>query len=288
MLLCASSIIHAQDRITTKDGTDIQAKILEVGSSEIKYKKFSNQDGPTYIISKEDILIITYANGENEVFKSTKPQTSDKTERQYTPQRRPSMQPQQQSRPSMQQYPQHRPHQEPKPKKVYEQRKFVVGTGTVEHCFSEDGDDMTTMEFGARFGIMKLFGIYAGAEVGMGGFPFYDYEEIDWSQVYYGQSILVKRQDPRLTMTVGGLLRLNKASTLYLGGGWTFGQTLFCGQNGTWYKFDDSISSPTIEAGAYFHIKKFTIMIGGSFISDEWVDNYNRYGKISFGVGYNF
>lgn len=150
---------------------------------------------------------------------------------------------------------------EPKPKKVYEQRKFVVGTGTVEHCFGEDGDDMTTMEFGARFGIMKFFGVYAGAEVGMGGFPFYNYEEIEWSQVYYGQSVLVKRQDPRLTVTAGGLLRINKASALYLGSGWTFGQTLFCGQNGTWYKFDDSISSPIIEAGAYFHIKKFSIML---------------------------
>lgn len=285
MLLCAFSISHAQDRITTKDGTDIQAKILEVGSSEIKYKKFSNLEGPTYTISKEDILIITYANGENEVFKDTTP-------KQQTPQN--SVNPKQawQQRPGMRQQTPWNPNpkkvREPKPKKVYEQRKFVVGTGTLEHCFGEDGDDITTMEFGARFGIMKFFGVYAGAEVGMGGFPFYDYEEIEQSQINNGYAILVKRQDPRLTMVIGGLLRINKASTLYLGSGWTFGQTLFCGQNGTWYKFDDSISSPIIEAGAYFHIKKFSIMLGGSFISDEWVDNYNCYGKISLGVGYNF
>lgn len=290
MLFCAAGITHAQDRITTKDGVDIQAKILEVGSSDIKYKKFSNLEGPTYTISKEDILIITYANGENEVFKDTAP-------KRQTPQKpSDSVNSKQawQQRPGMRQQPQRNPYRgpkqvrEPKPKKVYEQRKFVVGTGTVEHCFGEDGDDMTTMDFGARFGIMKLFGFYIGAEVGIGGFPFYDYERIDWSELDTGKAILVKRQDPRLNLAFGGLLRLNKASTLYLGSGWTFGQTLFCGQNGTWYDREDGLSSPIIEAGAYFHIKKFTIMIGGSFISDEWVDNYNCYGKISFGVGYNF
>lgn len=286
MLFCASGIIHAQDRITTKDGIDIQAKILEITDSYVKYKKFSNLEGPTYTINKENILIVRYANGENEIFKSTKSQTPDKTEQQYPSQRRPNMPlRQQKSKPNIQQQPKKEPIT-PKPKKEYEQRKFALGTGSVEHCFGED--NITTAAFGARFGIMKLFGVYAGAEVGIGGFPFYDYERINWSELDTGKAILVKRQDPRLNLAFGGLLRLNKASTLYLGSGWTFGQTLFCGQNGTWYDREDGLSSPIIEAGAYFHIKKFTIMIGGSFISDEWVDNYNCYGKISFGVGYNF
>lgn len=286
MLFCASGIIHAQDRITTKDGIDIQAKILEITDSEVKYKKFSNLEGPTYTINKENILIVRYANGENEIFKSTKPQAPTKTEQQYSSQRRPNTPPRRhQSKPDIQQHPKKEPIT-PKPKKEYEQRKFALGTGSVEHYLGED--NITTAAFGARFGIMKLFGVYAGAEVGIGGFPFYDYEEIEHSQLENGYSVLVKRQDPRLNLAFGGLLRINKASTLYLGGGWTFGQTLFCGQNGVWYKLDDSLSFPIIEAGALFHIKKFNIMIGGAFISDEWIGNYDRYGKISFGVGYNF
>ena len=60
--------IYAQDIITKKDGVDIKAKVLEVGLSQITYKKFTNLEGPIYTISISDILMITYANGEREVF----------------------------------------------------------------------------------------------------------------------------------------------------------------------------------------------------------------------------
>lgn len=69
--LCAfgSTVLsHAQDLITTKDGSDIQAVILEVTTSEVKYKKYSNLDGPIFTMPKSDILIVRYENGENDVF----------------------------------------------------------------------------------------------------------------------------------------------------------------------------------------------------------------------------
>ena len=59
--------LFAQDIITKKDGTDIQAKIIEVSNTEIRYKKYNYQEGPTFVLSKSDILIIRYENGENEV-----------------------------------------------------------------------------------------------------------------------------------------------------------------------------------------------------------------------------
>lgn len=40
----------AQDVIVKKNGSTILCKILEVGTSEVKYKKHSNPKGPTYII----------------------------------------------------------------------------------------------------------------------------------------------------------------------------------------------------------------------------------------------
>lgn len=58
---------NAQDIITLKDGTDIKAKVTEVTGTEVKYKKFSNPDGPTFVIPKSDILVVRYENGENEV-----------------------------------------------------------------------------------------------------------------------------------------------------------------------------------------------------------------------------
>ena len=68
VLLLAAASAFAQDLITTKDGTDIKAKILEVTSTEVKYKKYNNLDGPTFTLRKSEILIVRYENGENEVF----------------------------------------------------------------------------------------------------------------------------------------------------------------------------------------------------------------------------
>ena len=63
--------VFAQDLITKKDGTDIQAKILEITTNEVKYKRFSNLEGPTYSILKSDILLVRYENGEVEMFEES-------------------------------------------------------------------------------------------------------------------------------------------------------------------------------------------------------------------------
>ena len=69
--------VQAQDLITKRSGEDIQAKILEVNQTEIKYKKFDNQDGPTFTISKSDVLMVRYENGTNEVFTQTENRTNN-------------------------------------------------------------------------------------------------------------------------------------------------------------------------------------------------------------------
>ena len=58
----------AQDVITTRDGKDIKAKVLEISSTEIKYLDFDNLEGPTYLLDRSEVLIIRYQNGKNEVF----------------------------------------------------------------------------------------------------------------------------------------------------------------------------------------------------------------------------
>lgn len=60
--------LFAQDLITTKKGEDIQATILEVSTKEVKYKKYNNPDGPTFVLNKSDIVMVRYENGEKDIF----------------------------------------------------------------------------------------------------------------------------------------------------------------------------------------------------------------------------
>lgn len=57
-------ILNAQDIIVTKQSTRIDAKILEVSDTEVRYKKITNMDGPTFVMSTSEISSILYANGE--------------------------------------------------------------------------------------------------------------------------------------------------------------------------------------------------------------------------------
>lgn len=51
------------DIIMLKNGDEIEAKVTEIGSSEIKYKQCNNQEGPVFTIIKQDVFKIKYANG---------------------------------------------------------------------------------------------------------------------------------------------------------------------------------------------------------------------------------
>ena len=60
--------VFAQDIIIKRDATKIEAVITEVTSSEVRYKSFSNLEGPTFILSTDEIVTIMYKNGEVQVF----------------------------------------------------------------------------------------------------------------------------------------------------------------------------------------------------------------------------
>ena len=57
----------AQDVIVKRNGEELQCKILEVSKNEVKYKRWTNQDGPSFAEKKSDIFMIKYENGEKEV-----------------------------------------------------------------------------------------------------------------------------------------------------------------------------------------------------------------------------
>ena len=68
LCICSSSIIKAQDTLSTRSGENIIAKVLEVTTNEVKYKKFDNLNGPDMIILKSDLLQIRYENGTKDDF----------------------------------------------------------------------------------------------------------------------------------------------------------------------------------------------------------------------------
>jgi hypothetical protein len=62
--------IEGCDVIALKNGEEINAKILEIGQTEIKYKRCDFLDGPTYIIPKSNATKIKFSNGTTEVINS--------------------------------------------------------------------------------------------------------------------------------------------------------------------------------------------------------------------------
>ena len=68
ILLCSTGTAMAQDVIVKKDQSTVMSKVLEITSTEIKYKKWSNQDGPTYSISRTEVVSINYQNGNVDKF----------------------------------------------------------------------------------------------------------------------------------------------------------------------------------------------------------------------------
>ena len=63
-------IIHAKDTLSMRSGENILVKVIEVGATEVKFKKLDNLNGPIFSILKSDLLMIRYENGTKEDFSS--------------------------------------------------------------------------------------------------------------------------------------------------------------------------------------------------------------------------
>lgn len=76
-------IISAQDRLIKTDNTLLTVKIFEIGEDVIKYKPFSNQDGPMFSISVTNVHKIILENGDEfeftPVINNTEPTSENST-----------------------------------------------------------------------------------------------------------------------------------------------------------------------------------------------------------------
>jgi|GEM_PF-1005455 len=77
----AALTANSQDVIVKKDNTTILSKITKITTSEIEYKKWSNLDGPVYVIEKSELLRINFQSGEVEDFSIKAPLSINLMER---------------------------------------------------------------------------------------------------------------------------------------------------------------------------------------------------------------
>lgn len=70
-ILCGGANLAAQDLIVKVDNVEIKAKVTEISPDVVKYKRFSNIEGPTYVLPVADIRYIQYPNGERDVFNNS-------------------------------------------------------------------------------------------------------------------------------------------------------------------------------------------------------------------------
>ena len=61
------------DELITQSGDLMMVKVLEIGASEIRYKKCEYLDGPAYVIEKNKVFMIIYPNGTKDVFPKIEP-----------------------------------------------------------------------------------------------------------------------------------------------------------------------------------------------------------------------
>jgi hypothetical protein len=73
--MIATTMLFAQDIIVTTDSKKIEAKIVEVSSTQVKYLDFNVQDGPTFVLSTDEISSIIFASGQVKVYEHDTPKS---------------------------------------------------------------------------------------------------------------------------------------------------------------------------------------------------------------------
>src|SRR5689334_3838990 len=68
LLNIISIAASSQDRIYRRNGKIVEAKVIEIGSSEIKYHEFTDLNGPIYVLETDRIIKVVFENGKVQTF----------------------------------------------------------------------------------------------------------------------------------------------------------------------------------------------------------------------------
>jgi len=74
----ADTALKECDNITLRNGGEISAKVLEISTTEVKYKNCDNLNGPTYTIKKSEVFMIKYPNGTKDIIPPSNSASSTK------------------------------------------------------------------------------------------------------------------------------------------------------------------------------------------------------------------
>ena len=79
IMLCvaiiATTMLFAQDVIVTTDSKKIEAKIVEVSSTQVKYLEFNMLEGPIFVLSTDEISSIIFSNGQVKAYEQNLPKS---------------------------------------------------------------------------------------------------------------------------------------------------------------------------------------------------------------------
>lgn len=84
----------AQDVIMKRDGNTVVCRIVEVGESEVVYKRWSNLQGNNYVMNIADITSIHYENGKKLIFDDNDPEPAPTQTQTQAPAQAPTLLPQ--------------------------------------------------------------------------------------------------------------------------------------------------------------------------------------------------
>ncbi|MDA9121346.1 phage holin family protein, partial [Flavobacteriales bacterium] len=74
----------AQDRLFFLNGDETDVKITEISSSEVKYKRLDNLEGPSFSTLKSELFMIKYANGDKEMMTAQTAEPAPAQQEEYT------------------------------------------------------------------------------------------------------------------------------------------------------------------------------------------------------------
>jgi len=71
LLFGGLSLAGAQDLLVRRDGQRLKVLVTEISPETVRYKRFTNPDGPTYVLPVGEVSYIEYPNGERDEFAPT-------------------------------------------------------------------------------------------------------------------------------------------------------------------------------------------------------------------------
>ena len=81
LFFCSTNLLFAQDLIVLKNGHEIRAKVSEITSTEIKYRKLDYPDGRIETVSLTEVISIKYQDGTRIVIKNKSSSSSERRNR---------------------------------------------------------------------------------------------------------------------------------------------------------------------------------------------------------------